>query len=97
MQHHPDRLALGWRRVSSRYGCHAPPPRRAASAPGTTGLQSGLATDIRLATTPNPAQPGVENLAVAINAFIVGGLQSSLGIVTGEDALFARLTEIAEA
>jgi hypothetical protein len=55
----------------------------------------GLATDIRLATAPNPAQTGVENLAVAINAFIVGGLQSSLGIVRSEDELFARLHEIA--
>jgi nucleoside 2-deoxyribosyltransferase len=55
----------------------------------------GLATDIRLATAPNPAQTGVENLAVAINAFIVGGLQSSLGIVRTEEELFARLAEIA--
>jgi nucleoside 2-deoxyribosyltransferase len=55
----------------------------------------GLATDIRLATSPNPAQSGVENLAVAINAFIVGGLQSSLGIVRDEAELFARLAEIA--
>ena|GEM_PF-1159642 len=55
----------------------------------------GLATDIRLATTPNPAQQGIENLAVAINAFVVGGLQSSLGVVRDEAELFDRLHEIA--
>ncbi|MEJ7838458.1 MAG: nucleoside 2-deoxyribosyltransferase [Thermomicrobiales bacterium] len=54
----------------------------------------GLATDIRLAATPNAAQTGVENLAYAINAFIVGGLQSSLGVVTSEEELFARLDDI---
>ena len=54
----------------------------------------GLATDIRLATTPNPALAGVENLAFGLNAFIVGGLQSSLGIVTSEEQLFDRLEEI---
>ena len=54
----------------------------------------GLATDIRLAAVPNPAQSGVENLAYAINAFVVGGLQSSLGIATSEDELFAMLDEL---
>jgi len=54
----------------------------------------GLATDIRLAATPNPAQCGVENLALGLNAFIVGGLQSSLGIARSEDELFVRLDEI---
>lgn len=54
----------------------------------------GLATDIRLQTVPNPAQAGVENLAFALNAFVVGGLQSSLGIVASEDELFDRLEEI---
>lgn len=54
----------------------------------------GLATDIRLLATPNPAQSGVENLAFAINAFVVGGLQASLGIVGSEDALLERLLVI---
>ena len=57
----------------------------------------GLATDIRLAATPNPAQSGVENLALGLNAFIVGGLQSSLGIARSEEELFARLEEIRDA
>jgi nucleoside 2-deoxyribosyltransferase len=57
----------------------------------------GLATDIRLATVPNPAQAGVENLAFALNAFVVGGLQSSLGIVRSEEDLFDRLAEVAQA
>lgn len=57
----------------------------------------GLATDIRLATMPNPEQSGVENLAFGLNAFIVGGLQSSLGIVRSEEELFARLEEIRSA
>ena len=55
----------------------------------------GLATDIRLNARPNPDQVGVENMAWSINAFIVGGLQESLGIVHTEDALLARLREIA--
>ena len=54
----------------------------------------GLATDIRLAATPTPNQSGVENLALGLNAFIVGGLQSSLGIARSEDELFARLEQI---
>jgi hypothetical protein len=57
----------------------------------------GLATDIRLAATPNPEQSGVENLALGLNAFIVGGLQSSLGIVRTEEDLFTRLEEIRNA
>jgi len=55
----------------------------------------GLATDIRLNARPNPDQVGVENMAWSINAFVVGGLQESLGIVHTEDALLARLREIA--
>jgi hypothetical protein len=54
----------------------------------------GLATDIRLDAIPNPAQSGVENLALGLNAFIVGGLQSSLGIARSEEELFTRLEEI---
>jgi hypothetical protein len=57
----------------------------------------GLATDIRLAAAPNPAQSGVENLALGLNAFIVGGLQSSLGVVLDEEELFARLDDIRNA
>lgn len=55
----------------------------------------GLATDIRLNARPNPDQVGVENMAWSINAFVVGGLQESLGIVRTEDDLLARLREIA--
>lgn len=54
----------------------------------------GLATDIRLAQTPDPARSGVENQAFYINPFIVGGMQSSLGVVYNEDDLFARLKDI---
>ncbi|MGN6032851.1 MAG: nucleoside 2-deoxyribosyltransferase [Thermomicrobiales bacterium] len=54
----------------------------------------GLATDIRLQSPPHPDRYGVENLAWSINAFVVGGLQASLGIVEREDALIARLAAI---
>lgn len=54
----------------------------------------GLATDIRLAQRPDPARRGVDNQAFYVNSFIVGGLQSSLGVVYDETALIARLTEI---
>jgi nucleoside 2-deoxyribosyltransferase len=54
----------------------------------------GLATDIRLRQTPDPDRTGVENQALHINAFIVGGMQSSLGIVYDEDELVARLKQI---
>jgi nucleoside 2-deoxyribosyltransferase len=54
----------------------------------------GMATDIRLQSTPDSARSGVENLAMALNALVVGGLQLSLGIVTDEDAAMARLLEI---
>lgn len=54
----------------------------------------GLATDIRLRTPPDPAKSGVENLAVALNALVVGGLQSSLGIFTDEASAIARLIEV---
>ncbi|HEU0165845.1 MAG TPA: nucleoside 2-deoxyribosyltransferase, partial [Thermomicrobiales bacterium] len=57
----------------------------------------GLATDIRLAATPVPEQVGVDNLAWSINAFVIGGLQRSLGIVGSEDELFLRLDEIWDA
>lgn len=54
----------------------------------------GLATDIRLAQAPEPDRAGVDNQAFYINSFIVGGMQQSLGIVTSEAGLFARLEEI---
>ena len=54
----------------------------------------GMATDIRLDTPPDPGKPGVENLSVAINALVVGGLQSSLGIYTDEPSALNRLVEI---
>ena len=57
----------------------------------------GLATDIRLAAVPNPAQPGIENQTFHVNQFIAGGLLSSLGVVYDEDALLTRLREIAAA
>lgn len=54
----------------------------------------GLATDIRLQSPPHPDRFGVENLAWSINAFVVGGLQASLGIVEHESALIDRLRAI---
>lgn len=54
----------------------------------------GLATDIRLQSVPDSAKAGVENMAYAINGFIVGGMQSSLGIARTEDELIERLVEL---
>lgn len=54
----------------------------------------GLATDIRLQQPPDPSRTGIDNQAFHVNAFVVGGLQSSLGVVYDEDALYARLQEI---
>jgi len=51
----------------------------------------GLATDIRLQQPPHPDRTGVDNQALHINAFVVGGLQHSLGVVHSEDALIAAL------
>jgi nucleoside 2-deoxyribosyltransferase len=55
----------------------------------------GLATDIRLRQQPMPERSGIDNQAFHVNAFIVGGMQRSLGVVYDEDALIARLAEIA--
>lgn len=55
----------------------------------------GLATDIRLQQLPDPARPGIENQAFYVNPFIVGGMQSSLGVVYSEAELISRLREIA--
>ena len=54
----------------------------------------GLATDIRLGQKPDPARHGIENQAFYVNPFIVGGMQSSLGVVYTEGELIARLQEI---
>lgn len=56
----------------------------------------GLATDIRLQQHPDPARAGVENQAFYVNPFIVGGMQSSLGVVYTEDELIAELRQIAD-
>ena len=53
----------------------------------------GLATDIRLGQKPDPARHGIENQAFYVNPFIVGGMQSSLGVVYTEGELIARLQE----
>lgn len=55
----------------------------------------GLATDIRLQQLPDLARTRIENQAFHVNAFVAGGLQASLGVVYDEEALFARLAEIA--
>ena len=56
----------------------------------------GLATDLRLAATPNPNQSGIENPAFHVNQFVAGGLLSSLGVVYDDDALLERLRQIAD-
>lgn len=55
----------------------------------------GLATDIRLQSMPDPVRVGIDNQAFYVNSFIVGGMQSSLGVVTDEDQLVQRLLDIA--
>ncbi len=57
----------------------------------------GLATDIRLQSLPDPARSGVDNQAFYVNSFIVGGMQSSLGVVTNEEQLIQRLLELSAA
>jgi hypothetical protein len=54
----------------------------------------GLATDIRLQQVPDPSRSGVDNQAFYVNPFIVGGMQSSLGVVYSEDELYLRLSKI---
>jgi hypothetical protein len=51
----------------------------------------GLATDIRLQQRPHPERIGIENQAFHINAFVVGGLQHSLGVVHTEEDLISKL------
>ena len=66
------------------------PPRRSRAHYGVIGL----ATDIRLRTPPHPDRRGVDNQALHINALVIGGLQSSLGVYLDEDSMIARLEEI---
>jgi hypothetical protein len=54
----------------------------------------GLATDIRLSTPPDPAKAGIENQSWAINAFVIGGLKSSLGVAHDVDELVNRLLQV---
>ncbi|CAN5412443.1 hypothetical protein BH09CHL1_BH09CHL1_31200 [soil metagenome] len=54
----------------------------------------GLATDMRLRSLPDLNRTGVDNQALHINALVIGGLQSSLGVYLDQEALFARLAEI---
>jgi hypothetical protein len=54
----------------------------------------GLATDIRLQQAPHPERTGVDNQALHINAFVIGGLQHSLGVVHSEEDLIAELNRI---
>ena len=54
----------------------------------------GLATDIRLRTPPHPDRHGVENMALHINALVIGGLQRSLGVYLDEESMIARLEEM---
>lgn len=56
----------------------------------------GLATDIRLQQMPNPKQNGIENQALHVNSFVVGGMQASLGVVYDEDALIVHLAAISK-
>ena len=51
----------------------------------------GLATDMRLRTPPHPDRTGVDNQALHINALVIGGLQSSLGVYLDEDSMISRL------
>lgn len=56
----------------------------------------GLATDIRLQQKPDPARAGIENQALYVNSFIVGAMQSSLGVVYSEQELITTLRRIAD-
>lgn len=55
----------------------------------------GLATDMRLNQLPDPGRSRIDNQAFYVNPFIVGGMQSSLGVVYTEPELIERLQEIA--
>lgn len=55
----------------------------------------GLASDMRLRTSPDPAKRGVENQAGYVNALVAGGLQQSLGVFLDEADLIDRLRSLA--
>ena len=54
----------------------------------------GLATDIRLSTTPDPAKSGIDNQSMYLNQFMIGGLKLSLGVATSEEELIAKLCDL---
>ena len=54
----------------------------------------GLATDIRFSTAPNLAKVGVDNQAWSFNAFVIGGLKLSLGVVMNEEDLVELLRRV---
>lgn len=54
----------------------------------------GMATDFRLHAVPDPNRRGVENQVPHVNALVVGGLQTSLGIFLHEEEAVARLLEL---
>ena len=55
----------------------------------------GMATDIRLDTTPNPDQRGVHNMAGYVNPLVVGGLEQSLGVYRSVEQAVERLRQLA--
>lgn len=54
----------------------------------------GLATDIRLATVPDPSKGGVDNQTMYLNQFMIGGLKLSLGVATSEEELIEKLCKL---
>jgi nucleoside 2-deoxyribosyltransferase len=54
----------------------------------------GLATDMRLKTTPDLNKLGIDNQSFAVNAFIAGGLKLSLGVFLDEDSMIEKLEAI---
>ncbi|MDE5990036.1 MAG: nucleoside 2-deoxyribosyltransferase [Clostridia bacterium] len=54
----------------------------------------GLVSDIRLNTIPDINKVGIDNQAMYIDQFIVGGLKLSLGVVSSEEALIVKLMQI---
>lgn len=54
----------------------------------------GLATDIRLSTPPDPSKAWIDNQSWAINAFVIGGLKRSLGVVGSIGDLVDRLSRV---
>jgi len=54
----------------------------------------GLATDIRLQTTPDLMKRGIDNQSMYLNQFVIGGSKQSLGVFTDEDELILRLKRL---